>query len=277
MSTLADPNKAYVWLDGDGYRAPKGTGVPTSPFVTNPVTGALNWDGFGGIETGFEVTPQRTIKTLPVWNRRSAPYKAIKSPREDRVKLKPVDYSVASVLTALEGGSIVETSPGSGVFKWLNGNDENFACLLVVRDQGTSEALYSPNVTLTTPPPSKFGGETLDGFEIELLALEPFIRLTSWNPLSTTKTVTLTGGTFTAGTFTLTVATQSATATTATIAYNAANTAVDSALEALANVGVGNATVTGSAGGPYTVTLPFPATITGSGTGLTPAGTIVVS
>lgn len=44
-------------------------------------------------------------------------------------------------------------------------------------------------------------------------------------------------------------------AETATIAYNAANTVVQSALEALTTIGAGNVAVVGSAGGPWTVTF----------------------
>jgi hypothetical protein len=62
--------------------------------------------------------------------------------------------------------------------------------------------------------------------------------------------VTITGAP-TGGTFTLTFDGQ----TTAAIAYNAAATAVQSALVALSNIGTGNVTVTGAAGGPYTVTF----------------------
>lgn len=64
------------------------------------------------------------------------------------------------------------------------------------------------------------------------------------------QTVTITGSP-TGGTFTLTYAGQ----TTATIVYNAAAGAVQSALEALSNVEVGDVTVSGSAGGPYTLTF----------------------
>lgn len=63
------------------------------------------------------------------------------------------------------------------------------------------------------------------------------------------QTVTLANAT--GGTFTLTYNGE----TTAPIAYNAANTAVKSALEALPNIADGSLTVTGSAGGPYTVTF----------------------
>ena len=64
------------------------------------------------------------------------------------------------------------------------------------------------------------------------------------------QTVTITG-TPTGGTFTLNFNGQ----TTAGIAFNAAAAAVQSALEALSNLVPGDVTVTGSAGGPYTVTF----------------------
>jgi hypothetical protein len=99
-----------------------------------------------------------------------------------------------------------------------------------------------------------------------------------YTPVNEVQTVTLTGATFTAGTFTLTYMGQ----TTTGIAYNAANSAVQAALAALSTIGVGNVAVTGSAGGPYTVTLQGTLAgqenelLTGLGTGLTPSGTVVV-
>lgn len=62
------------------------------------------------------------------------------------------------------------------------------------------------------------------------------------------QTVTISGSP-TGGTFTLTFGGQ----TTSGIAYNAAASAVQSALVALSSIGSGNATVTGSAGGPWLV------------------------
>lgn len=84
------------------------------------------------------------------------------------------------------------------------------------------------------------------------------------------QTVTITGSP-TGGTFTLTYSGQ----TTAGIAYNAAASAVQSALVALSNIGSGDVIVTGSAGGPYTVTFGGAladqnvAQMTASGAGLT--------
>jgi len=62
------------------------------------------------------------------------------------------------------------------------------------------------------------------------------------------QTVTL-GNSPTGGTFTLTYSGQ----TTGNIAYDADAATVDAALEALSNIGAGDVTVTGSAGGPWTV------------------------
>jgi len=64
------------------------------------------------------------------------------------------------------------------------------------------------------------------------------------------QTVTLTG-TPTGGTFTLTFDGQ----TTGTIVYNASSGTLDTALEALSNIGASDLTVSGSAGGPWVVTF----------------------
>lgn len=84
------------------------------------------------------------------------------------------------------------------------------------------------------------------------------------------KTITVTLGAPSAGTFTLSYNG----VTTAGIAFNATASTVQTALQGLSSVGAGNALVTGSAGGPYTVSfqnalLSDGNTLTGSGTGLT--------
>ncbi|EOM78098.1 hypothetical protein DW322_11290 [Rhodococcus rhodnii] len=187
MSTHANPEKAFVWLDGDVYRAPAGTAIPTDPFANAPVTGStpgVTWDPFGGIEAGFELNPTQDLTPLPVWNRRSATYKLVKGVREDRFKFRAVDYSVATALTALQGGTITEvgTAPNQ-YFQWEPGDDEEFALLLLLRDEDDTSGFFCKRVTLATPPPRVFGGETLDGFEFEVLCLDKVVPVTSWNPL----------------------------------------------------------------------------------------------
>lgn len=80
-----------------------------------------------------------------------------------------------------------------------------------------------------------------------------------------------------AGNFTLTYKGQ----TTGNIAYNAASSAVQTAVQALSTVGSGNALVTGSAGGPYTITMAGTlasdtTAFTGNGAGLT-GGTFLIT
>jgi len=90
-------------------------------------------------------------------------------------------------------------------------------------------------------------------------------------PVATSYTVTL--GTPSAGDFTLTYKGR----TTSAIAYNAAASAVKTALVALDDgYSTSDWTVTGSSGGPYTVTVPAGGALTGSGSGLT-GGTFSVA
>lgn len=76
-------------------------------------------------------------------------------------------------------------------------------------------------------------------------------------------TITVTGS---AGTFTATVTTSAGSQTTSALAYNAATSAVQTAIQALSNVGSGNATVTGTPGA-YAITLALGGTIGAAGTG----------
>ncbi len=88
---------------------------------------------------------------------------------------------------------------------------------------------------------------------------KPFAVTTSIGSGNNEKQVVTLGGTAaTGGTFTLTFNGE----TTTTIAYNASAATVESALEGLASYSSGDFTVTGSAGGPYTV--EFTGTLAGT-------------
>ena len=98
----------------------------------------------------------------------------------------------------------------------------------------------------------------VDGFDLAALAYGAPVYLSGTDKTladsdagtSEVQTVTITG-TPTGGTFTLTFGGQ----TTAAIAYNATAATVQTALEALSTIRAGNVGVSGSAGGPYTVTF----------------------
>jgi hypothetical protein len=103
----------------------------------------------------------------------------------------------------------------------------------------------------------------------------PFGTILCREGVAEVQTVTLANAT--GGTFTLTLSGQ----TTAAIAYNASAATVQAALEALSNVGVGKASVSGSAGGPYTGTfdrsLGNVAQMTADATSLTSGTTATVT
>jgi hypothetical protein len=116
------------------------------------------------------------------------------------------------------------------------------------------------------------------GFKSNYLAIgaRAYVRVAGVGPMiENLYTVAL--GSPSAGTFTLTFNGQ----TTAGIAFGATISAVQTALVALSSVGTGNATVTGSTGGPYTVQFAgalanTAQALTGSGAGLT-GGTFLVT
>ena len=105
------------------------------------------------------------------------------------------------------------------------------------------------------------------------------LDISKFNPANVNEVQTVTISA-TGGTFTLTCSGQ----TTTAIAWNAAATAVQSALEALSNIAVGDVSVAGANGGPYTVTFGGAlgnqnvAALTGSGASLTGgAGTVTIA
>jgi hypothetical protein len=93
----------------------------------------------------------------------------------------------------------------------------------------------------------EYGTYTVPELTVDLISDAAYVNTAAVNEV---QTVTISGSP-TGGTFTL----RFNGATTSAIAYNAASSAVQTALQALSTIGTGNATVSGSAGGPYTVTF----------------------
>ncbi|GAC59343.1 hypothetical protein [Gordonia sihwensis] len=190
MSTTPDNSKAYVWQDGDAYRAPAGTALPEDPWAHPLVTGTspgVTWDAFGGIQAGFNLEPNQDIKKHTIFNKRDSTYALSRGPREDTTKFRAVDYSKAAVLTSLLGGEIVQVGT-SEVYKWVGGNAEEFALIWTLADPSNASTdrvgFYTEKATLSSPPPRTFAGEDLDGWEFEILALSPLVPISNWNPLA---------------------------------------------------------------------------------------------
>ncbi|MGW5645064.1 fibronectin type III domain-containing protein [Saccharopolyspora sp. NPDC003752] len=189
MSTHIDSSKSRLWLDGDAFRAPKGTPLPTDIWTGN----LPGWDAFGGIKAGFQIETERETQNLDVWNNRSgAAYRVRKNPPQPSIALRPVDNSVATTLTLLNGGTITETSAGSGMFEWIDGNDPEFALILRVYDGDDKKAYYIERGELANIPTEALNGEDVEGWDLEVSPLAPasggraIRKFTTYNPLSGT-------------------------------------------------------------------------------------------
>ena len=187
MSNYADSSKAVVWLDGDGFRGAVNAAVPADPFASS-IDGM---DAFGGIKAGFTITPNQDVTDIDVWNNESgAPYYTTKKPPTYGIKFRPVDYSKATVLTLLRGGSIAETGVDSGIFEWTEGSDEEFSLLLRVVAGAKKKAYYIARCTLAAIPEEVMNDEDLEGWDMEFKPLAPtggvkaVRRFTNDNPLA---------------------------------------------------------------------------------------------
>jgi hypothetical protein len=185
MSDYASPADARLWLDGDAFRAPAGTELPDDIFAS-----ALEgWDAFGGIKAGFSREPSQDNTPLPVWNKRGT-YRLKKGDKVETIKFRPVDYSKASALTLLTGGSIAETSVGSNVFEWIEGDEEFFALIIRVVDGTEWKAYFLKKSELANKPTETMDGEDIEGWDLEIQDLVPddgsksIRKFTSSNPLA---------------------------------------------------------------------------------------------
>lgn len=199
------------------------------------------------------------------------------------------------------GNSLIEFPglPNAGWSRLLNSDNPDRQFLLVRERKFNGLPIYSvdgfPLAKLDNIGTSKMDKKDSEGAELEYLPVpdgicmgfqdgiyQPILTHTWWggpgwaalngSPIDEW-TVTL--GTQASGTFTLTWGVGG---TTATIAYNATNTAVKSALVALDDgYSSSNWTVTGSPGGPYTITTPTASLLTGDGSLLGTPGTFVIA
>jgi hypothetical protein len=171
VSDYANPDLARLWLDGDAFRAPASTALPADIFA-NELTG---WDAFGGIKAGFVITTDREITDVNVWNNTSgSPYKRRKQPPATTIALRPVDYSKATVLTLLRGGSVAETATASGIWEMIEGEDEQFGLILRVVDGDKRKAYYIAKGELVNVPEENMGADDdVEGWDLEIGPLAP--------------------------------------------------------------------------------------------------------
>jgi hypothetical protein len=193
LSTYADSSQAVVWIDGDAFRGPANGTQPTNPFASAPLSGATSLLAFGAIKAGFAITPDQEIKKYDVWNNESgAAFMTVEGNTTTTIKFRASQLSKATVMTALRGGSIAETSAGSGIWKHTDGSGEEFSLLLQLKgaDGVKKEADWIPRCKLAKKPEKVKNDDDLDGYEFEIEVLAPaaggqaVVPFTNWNPLA---------------------------------------------------------------------------------------------
>ena len=189
MSTYVDSTKCDFWYDGDAFRAPANTAAPADVFASS----LSGWEPFGAIKAGFSLEQPTDTKDFDAWNNRSgAPIYTQVKPPVPLIKFRSAQpRSKAASLTILRGGSIAETSGGSGIFAWTPGTEEFFALIIRVISaiSGNKQAYLCKNSKLLNIPNDDMNDDDLAGYDWQIRPNTPTSGLavqkyTSVNPLA---------------------------------------------------------------------------------------------
>lgn len=192
MSANANAARTFVSLDGDAFRSTMGSALPAAaagPPVTSPLdTPGPLWLPYGGVEAGFEITPEQASTDFSIWNAQGT-YRSVPGDRITRVAFTPVDATEASVKTRLRGGAVAAVEDATGVYEWTEEADaEEFALILDSRDGAKHLRFWFPRVTLDTLPAEQHNKSALVSFAFTLKVLAHpdapmgYRKLSSWNP-----------------------------------------------------------------------------------------------
>lgn len=271
MTAVVNPDASRIWDEAETYVIPRAAvvGGDISAYIPADVDEDIDplWEFVGLLDAsaGIPVSPEIEINHYDGFG-------------HSRYRSKARKGAVTTGFTALEDNSVTRkfVLPGSTSGRIGAPKGVYFYVMYVLRDEDIITDIWvtlRPALFELTGYAAKAEGEQ-ESYEIACHHAndangDVFERVETANP--TVWTVTITGSP-TGGAFGLKVGTD----TVVGIAYNAANSAVDSALETLPSVGSAGATVTGSSGGPFTVTLAHGGVLSAAGVALTPSGGVTV-
>lgn len=171
MSQYANPENAYIWLDGDAFRGEAGADMPADVWAET----LADFAAYGGIEAGIEVTSEQSVTKKRVWNYRTAAYKVAREPLDEGMKFRAVDNTEAVALTRAQGGKVTKVGDDYVLEKGIG---EEFS-LLVRLDDGTDKtAFFCSRATLSGPATrAALDGQNLDGWEFTITFLDPVVEI----------------------------------------------------------------------------------------------------
>lgn len=261
-------------VNGGIFRYPLGTVI--APLPSSPRPTVADWDPrIGGCdEEGLTLSTSRDQEKKKDWN--GDKVRSIQTGKDDTAKFKLIEPKSAAAKRLMFGDGnvdVTDATVSSGTIISTKSNSdmlEHFTYVVDTLDGSDRVRTIFPDAQVSEIGDIIYQSKDWTVYEVTLelfpdLAGNTWYEKTELNDklVETTVTVTINGSP-TGGTFAFAVGAEST-----DIAPNATSTAFKSAVEALP--GVKAATVTGTAGGPYTVkvTTAGVATVTADGANLT--------
>lgn len=257
-----DVTKTFVGVPkvtGGIFRVPQTIALPTTAYAARPA-GVVRLGGVS--DEGYTYTAERATDKKKDWN--GDKVRSLQTSKDDTLEITFIEFLNPEVMALVYGAANVTIDPANA----SHGTHISVKDIADVLDHGaylidTFDGKVKRRRCVPDAQPDKIDPIAEKPGEWSVYKVTFDLYPDSQGVTSYTYTeladkwvasnwkVTITG-TPTGGTFTLAV---NGGTPTSGLAQNAASTAVKTALEALPEVGAGNATVTGTAGGPYDVAL----------------------
>lgn len=269
-----DVSKTFVGtpkVTGGIWRVAQNISLPTDAYTARPGSAIR----LGGVsDDGYTYTSDRTVDKKKDWN--GDKVRSIQSSKDDSFEITFIEFLNPNVMSLLfndENVTVVTASASHGTqiaTKSVADVLQHGAYIIDTFDGKVKRRRTVPDAQpdKIDPIAEKPGDWSVYKVTFDIFPDSQGVTSYTYTELGdiwvpSVWDATITGS---AGTVVYTVTKDSVSASTSAIAYNAATSALDTALEGLSTVGAGNATVTGSAGA-YHVTLANGGVLTAVGSG----------
>lgn len=263
---------------GGIWRVPNGIALPTTAYAPRPA-GCIRLGGVS--DDGYTYTSERTTEKKKDWN--GDKVRSIQTGKDDSFEVTFIEFLNPAVMALAYGDDnvsieVATIDHGTHIVTRSVADQLDHAAYIVDTTDGKVKrrrVIYDAQVDKGDPIVEKPGDWSVYKLTFDMFPnaqgstndtyteLDDKITATSW---------TLTIDAATGGTFALAV---NGGSPTTGVTNSPTSAALKSALEALTEVGAGNVTVTGTAPGPFAITLAKGGVLSADGTNLTGTGAAV--
>lgn len=264
-------------VTGGIWKVPPGVALPTNAWDPRPA-GCIRLGGVS--DEGYTYASERQSEKKKDWN--GDKVRGIQTSKDDSLEITFIEFLNPNVMALAYGEDNVTVIPataehGTHITTRSVADQLDHGAYIIDTFDGKVKrrrVVYDAQPDKIDPIAEKPGDWSVYKINFDLFPNSQGSTNDTFTELGdklvpTEWLVTVVPGTTPGGTFAAAV--NAGTPSTG-ITYNAADTAFEAALEALAEVGAGNVSVTGSAGGPYAVTLTNGGVLSVDDSGLTGIG-----